>query len=184
MRLRELRPLLAEYEHLLAAAAALDAEGQEALDAEGQEGKGTPAAASTPPARRRGRPPGRPSSDRPATTWASRRASRPTPRRAGVAPKPAPKPAPEPGPKPGPKPGPEPAPKLASKRVERGVTGVAILAALEHGSHTASELVVVTAISAPIIQNSLRRLEQVGAIVRTRRAGDGKAAFALASTPV
>jgi hypothetical protein len=71
----------------------------------------------------------------------------------------------------------------APKRAQRGATGVAILAALEHGSHTASELVIVTAIGAPVIQNNLRRLQQSGAITRTKRTGDGKAAYALASTP-
>jgi DNA-binding MarR family transcriptional regulator len=60
---------------------------------------------------------------------------------------------------------------------------VAIIAALEHGSHTVSELVIVTAISGPIINNNLRRLQQAGTITRTKRAGDGKAAYALASRP-
>jgi hypothetical protein len=102
-RLRELRPLLAEYERLLVAASALDAESEASED--------------------------------------------------------------------------------APQRAQRGASSVAILAALEHGSHTASELVIVTAINGPVIQNNLRRLQQSGAITRTKRAGDGKAAYALASTP-
>jgi DNA-binding transcriptional ArsR family regulator len=53
----------------------------------------------------------------------------------------------------------------------------AIVAALEHGSHTVAELVVVTAMSAPSIRESLRRLQRSGAVTRARR--DGKAAYAL-----
>jgi DNA-binding MarR family transcriptional regulator len=60
---------------------------------------------------------------------------------------------------------------------------VAILAALEHGSHTVSELAVVTALSGAIINNNLRRLQQAGTIARTKREGDGKAAYALTATP-
>ena len=56
---------------------------------------------------------------------------------------------------------------------------MAILAALEHGSHTVSELAIVTAMSGAIIKNNLRRLQQAGTITRTKRAGDGKAAYAL-----
>ncbi|HEY5046279.1 MAG TPA: hypothetical protein VII53_10525 [Solirubrobacteraceae bacterium] len=131
-RLRELRPLLAEYERLLGAADALEAERQAKKDTPGR------ALAPTPPAS--------------------------TPKRAL-------KPA-----------APRRDSKPASKRAQRGATGVAILAALEHGSHTASELVIVTAISGPVIQSNLRRLQQAGAITRSKRAGDGKAAYALALT--
>jgi hypothetical protein len=153
-RLRELRPLLAEYERLLIAASALD-------DA-GEDGEQTPAPVPAPIPTR-----GRPRAKRaPARTKQARASTAPVsvpassaPRRAGGVPKPAP------------------------KRAQRGATGVAILAALEHGSHTASELVIVTAIGGPIIHNNLRRLQQAGAITRTKRAGDGKAAYALASTP-
>jgi hypothetical protein len=56
-------------------------------------------------------------------------------------------------------------------------TGQAILAALEHGSHTVAELVVVTALRAPEIRDSLRHLRKRKAIVKTDR--DGKAAYAL-----
>jgi hypothetical protein len=57
-------------------------------------------------------------------------------------------------------------------------TGQAILAALEHGSHTLAELVTVTALHASDIRESLRRLRTRKAIVKTDR--DGKSAYALA----
>jgi hypothetical protein len=53
----------------------------------------------------------------------------------------------------------------------------AILAALEHGSHTVAELVVVTALPASDIREGARQLRKGGAIVRTER--DGRAAYAL-----
>lgn len=67
----------------------------------------------------------------------------------------------------------------ASKRTRapRGAAREAILAALEHGSHTVSELVVVTAMTGPNINGNLRRLLSEGAIVKTDRAG--KTAYAL-----
>lgn len=55
----------------------------------------------------------------------------------------------------------------------------AILAALEHGSHTASELVMVTAMSAPEIRGGLVRLAGREAITKVKRRGDGKTAYAL-----
>ena len=58
-------------------------------------------------------------------------------------------------------------------------TGQAILAALEHGSHTLAELVVVTALRASDIREALRYLRTRRAIVKTDR--DGKAAYALPS---
>jgi hypothetical protein len=159
-RLRELRPLLAEYERLLVAASALD-------DA-GEDGEETPASVPAP-IPTRGRPRGKraPARAKQARAKQARASTAPVsapassaPRWAGGVPKPAP------------------------TRAQRGATGVAILAALEHGSHTASELVIVTAIGGPIIHNNLRRLQQAGAVTRTKRAGDGKAAYALASTPL
>jgi hypothetical protein len=86
-----------------------------------------------------------------------RSAKRPTPRRVGAA---------------------------APKRAQRGAAAVAILAALEHGSHTVSELTIVTALSGAIINNNLGRLRQAGTVTRTKRNGDGKAAYALAAAPV
>jgi sugar-specific transcriptional regulator TrmB len=61
----------------------------------------------------------------------------------------------------------------------RGATARAILAALEHGSHTASELAVVTAISGPSIRENLRRLVVAGTVTRAKR--EGKAAYTLSS---
>jgi hypothetical protein len=157
-RLRELRPLLSEYERLLAAEAALETSGETAPSAPRGRRPSTPAPrVSTPtsaaPVRRRGRPPGR-SPGRPRSPTAG------TPERALTS---------------------ERAPK--AKRAQRGAAAAAIVAALEHGSHTVSELGVVTALSGPIIHNNLRRLQHAGAITRTKRPGDGKAAYALTSTP-
>jgi hypothetical protein len=160
-RLRELRPLLAEYERLLVAASALADAGEVGED--GEVGEHRAASKPTP----------KPTRGRPKRT--------PAPAKQAVAPT-APVSAPaSPAPRRPSRPPRRPSP--APKRAQRGATGVAILAALEHGSHTASELVIVTAIGGPIIHNNLRRLQQAGAITRTKRAGDGKAAYALASTP-
>jgi hypothetical protein len=118
-RLDELRPLLSEYERLLAASAALGA---------GEDGAAPrPAAEGTPSATRSRRTGGRR--------------------------------------------------KLA--RARRGATQRAILAALEHGSHTANELVSVTALAGPNIRTNLRRLSQERTITQTKRAG--RTAYALAS---
>jgi predicted Rossmann fold nucleotide-binding protein DprA/Smf involved in DNA uptake len=62
-------------------------------------------------------------------------------------------------------------------RAVRGAAREAILAALEHGSHTIGELAVVTAMSGPNINGNLRRLAAEGAVVKTER--EGKAAWAL-----
>jgi hypothetical protein len=53
----------------------------------------------------------------------------------------------------------------------------AIVAALEHGSHTIGELGIVTAMSGADIRESARRLLAAGKIVRAKR--DGRAAYAL-----
>src|SRR6202453_3192054 len=53
----------------------------------------------------------------------------------------------------------------------------AIVAALEHGSHTLGELVLVSAISGRDIREGLRRLQRAGTITRARR--EGRAAYAL-----
>jgi len=63
-------------------------------------------------------------------------------------------------------------------RAARGAAREAILGALEHGSHTVGELVVVTAMSGPNINGNLRRLEAEGVVVKAER--EGKAAWALA----
>lgn len=72
-------------------------------------------------------------------------------------------------------------PRGASAKPARAVRGAAeqaIVAALEHGSHTVGELVVVTAMSAANVRESLRRLQQAGTVKRATR--DGKPAYALA----
>jgi hypothetical protein len=55
----------------------------------------------------------------------------------------------------------------------------AILAALEHGSHTVSELVMVTAMSPSEIRANLSRLVRQRQVARVKRRGDGKSAYAL-----
>jgi len=52
----------------------------------------------------------------------------------------------------------------------------AIVAALEHGSHTIAELGVVTAMSAPELRDAARRLLSAGKIVRASR--EGRTAYA------
>jgi hypothetical protein len=64
-------------------------------------------------------------------------------------------------------------------RAPRGAAQEAIVAALEHGSHTASELAVVTAMSGPSIRQNLRRLVVAGTVTRAKR--EGKLAYALSS---
>jgi len=59
----------------------------------------------------------------------------------------------------------------------RGAVEQAIAAALEHGSHTLGELVLVTAIPGAEIREGLRRLRRAGAVTRAKR--DGRAAYAL-----
>jgi len=66
-----------------------------------------------------------------------------------------------------------------SRRAPRGAGQKAIVAALEHGSHTVSELAVVTAMSGPSIRQGLRRLVVAGTVTRAKR--EGKLAYALAS---
>lgn len=121
LRLRELRPMLEEYESLLSTAAAVE--------------DGAPAAKS------------RSSRDamKPTRTARSSRSARPA----------------------------------APRRAPRGAAQQAILAALEHGSHTVSELAVVTAAPAPSIRQNLRRLTLSGAVTRTER--EGRLAYALSS---
>lgn len=69
----------------------------------------------------------------------------------------------------------------ARERAVRGAAQQAIVAALEHGSHTVSELVVVTAMSAGNIRENLRRLVRAGAVTTAKR--EGKSAYALSSPP-
>jgi hypothetical protein len=71
----------------------------------------------------------------------------------------------------------KPAEQDKPERAARGVARETILAALDHGSHTVSELAVVTAMSGPSINSTLRKLVAEGAVVKTER--EGKAAWAL-----
>jgi len=59
----------------------------------------------------------------------------------------------------------------------RGATQQAIVAALEHGSHTLAELALVTAQGAPRLRRHLAALLERGAVTRARR--DGRRAYAL-----
>ncbi len=61
-----------------------------------------------------------------------------------------------------------------------GASEQAIVAALEHGSHTVGELVVVTALAGGEIRGSVSRLLKAGRIARARR--EGRSAYALAET--
>jgi hypothetical protein len=74
-----------------------------------------------------------------------------------------------------------PAKRRVSARSRReqplGTAGLAILAALEHGSHTVAELGVVTAMSGPELRESARGLLRAGRIVKASR--EGRAAYAL-----
>jgi hypothetical protein len=63
-------------------------------------------------------------------------------------------------------------------RSARGAAREAILAALEHGSHTVSELAVVTAMKASNLHGNVRRLLAEGAVAKTER--EGKTAYRLA----
>lgn len=67
----------------------------------------------------------------------------------------------------------EPGPKAGSVAPE------AILGALEHGSHTVPELVVVTGEGTARINRELRRLAALGAVAKTER--EGKLAWSLAT---
>jgi hypothetical protein len=67
--------------------------------------------------------------------------------------------------------------RAAGSAVPRGVAEQAIVAALEHGSHTVGELVLVTAMAGSQIRSSAQRLQRAGAITRTKR--EGRAAYAL-----
>src|SRR5271154_232904 len=133
-RLRELRPAVAEYERLLDAAGAIEAEADAAPVAKAQPvakaraaGKAKLANAARPVAN---------------TQSAAKVRSSAKPRSAAASP-----------------------------------AEQAIVAALEHGSHTVGELGVVTAMSGGEIRDGARLLLKAGKIVRAKR--DGRAAYAL-----
>jgi hypothetical protein len=73
-----------------------------------------------------------------------------------------------------------PEPKPRRGRASSNEAMQAIVAALEHGSHTLSELVMVTAMNGPEIRASLRRLARQRKVVRVKRSSDTKSAYALA----
>jgi hypothetical protein len=62
-------------------------------------------------------------------------------------------------------------------KAPRSAAEQAIVAALEHGSHTVGELVLVTAMAGAQIRAGAQRLQRAGAITRTKR--EGRAAYAL-----
>lgn len=72
------------------------------------------------------------------------------------------------------------APNVPERAVKRAPSAAeqAISAALEHGSHTVAELVLVSALPAADIRAGLRPLLKSGTIERAKR--DGRAAYALA----
>jgi len=157
-RMRELRPLIDEYEQTLAAADALglNADAVLAPAARAPRRPRAPRGPGAPRASRAPQTPGAPRASRasqtPSAPRASRASQRPSAPRASRAP-------------------------VRPERAPRGAAQQAILAALEHGSHTVGELVVVTAMSAPNVRENLRRLLQAGTVTRARR--EGKAAYAL-----
>ncbi len=73
----------------------------------------------------------------------------------------------------------EPEPEPERRPASPSEVRQAILAALEHGSHTIGELVMVTAMSTPEIRAAVSRLARQRKITRVKREGDGKSAFAL-----
>jgi hypothetical protein len=168
-RLRELRPSVDEYERLLAAADALEAESSAAA-ARGTAGAvaGQAAASGATPAPDDALTTPVPSEQREAIAPQEHETSLrdASDRRRETSKIFAP-------------PGigtPVPA-TLRRERVSPTVVQQAIVAALEHGSHTVSELVVVTAMSPSDIRAGARRLLRDGKVLKTER--DGKAAYAL-----
>jgi hypothetical protein len=148
-RLAELRPAVAEYDRLLGATDRLGADG----------------AASGPPAVSKRR-----AASKPRAVTKPRAARKPRP---VAKPRTAAKPRGAAKAKAAAKP--RGAAKAAPARLGAGER--AIVAALEHGSHTIGELGVVTAMSGADIRESARRLLAAGKVVRAKR--DGRAAYAL-----
>ena len=152
-RLGQLRAAMDEYEQLLSAAAALEAEERKAKPAREKAApvRKKPAARKAPAAAK--------AAARPQAAVPKEPAPAPTkPARAAAAPK-----------------------KKAAKPASSASSGAqqAIVAALEHGSHTAAELAIVTAMSGPSIREGLRALAKARKVTKAKR--EGKAAYALAS---
>jgi DNA-binding transcriptional ArsR family regulator len=157
-RLTALRPLLAEHEQLLAAVEALEAGEVSSSRKESRRASNerSPAPGSSARSARRPR-----AARRSASATVTRKLpapGRPSARRGAGASSQGSK-----GPRGG--------------RAQRGAAREAILAALEHGSHTVGELVMVTAMSAPNISGNVRRLLTEGRVSKTERAG--KTAYVL-----
>jgi hypothetical protein len=167
-RMAELRPLLDEYERLLAAADTLDAMETEPTALDGAT-DGAPPPRRTAPRRR-----ARASRDQDATAIA------PTAAPSAVAESTASATV---------------VPPIEyeydtdtdtdteHKPASPGDVKQAILAALEHGSHTVSELVMVTAMTPSEIRTNLSRLARQRKVTRVKRQGDGKSAYALPPAP-
>jgi hypothetical protein len=149
-RMAELRPAIAEYEQLLGAAEALERDAS-AGGVPAEEAPARPARRSSTsraePSRRARAEPSRAGRAKPSS------AGRAKPSSAGRAKSPR---------------------KAAAKSTP---AQQAIVAALEHGSHTVGELVVVTAMPGADIRDSLRRLQRAGTITRSRR--EGRIAYVL-----
>jgi hypothetical protein len=153
-RCAELRPRLDEYRQLLSAAEALESPTGEEQPRAGKRGtRAVKGAKAKVPAKAPARAPAKVSAKAPAKVKAARRG----PRASTVAKDDS----------------------SASTRAPRGAAQAAILAALEHGSHTVAELGVVTAMSGQNIRENLRRLLGAGRVTRAKR--EGKAAYALAT---
>jgi hypothetical protein len=160
-RMADLRPALREYEQLLGAGEELDSEiatarrrgpRGSAAGAIGLAASGERKRATTASTKRAASAPSKraaPAPSKPPTSGSTKRAASGSRKRAASGPPAAP----------------------------RGAAEQAIVAALEHGSHTVSELVLVTAISGSEIRASAQRLQRAGAITRTRR--EGRVAYAL-----
>jgi len=121
----------------------------------------SPAATTQPVQRRRGGRTGEPAADAgaPASDAASARA----PATAGAYARPG-----------------APTRRRQRRQARMGAVEQAIVAALEHGSHTLAELGVVTALPAPALRESLRRLLAAGKVTRASR--EGRAAYALSAS--
>jgi hypothetical protein len=167
-RLAELRPLVEEYQSLISATEALG-------EQQPWSGTATPVLASrskAPSKKKPGRPktkstepasvPRRGSRLRGSAAGAVRAASAPVPAADGNGAAES-----------------KGAAKQTRTRAVRGAAQQAIMAALEHGSHTVNELTVVTAMSGQNIRENLRRMLGSGVVTRAKR--EGKAAYALAS---
>jgi hypothetical protein len=142
-RLADLRPAMAEYERLIEAVDALEAE------ASAHPRAALAPAAKAPSARKPAK------ARRPAKPAKARSAAKPAKARGAAAARPA--------------------AKSGSSRM--GVSEQAIVAALEHGSHTVGELGIVTAMSGADIRAGVKRLLKTGAVRRAKR--EGRAAYAL-----